>query len=74
MKKLVDVNSDGGEDVGRMTEEQCIQKCIDKQPNCVAVDYRRPTGFCDVHTSASAKGLKWNDCCNRYQIICGQCT
>ena len=74
MKKLVNANSDGGKDVGRMTEEECLQKCLDKQPHCVAFDYRRSEGFCDVHTSGSAKALQWNDCCNRYQIVCDKCT
>jgi len=68
MKLLVDANSDGGALLGIMPEAACAQQCLDRYPECVAVDYRTSDQNCYWHDVGT--GVQWNDCCNRYQISC----
>ena len=68
MKLLVDANSDGGALLGIMPEQSCVQQCLDRYPECVAVDYRSADQNCYWHNVGT--GVQWNDCCNRYQITC----
>lgn len=68
VKLLVDANSDGGALLGIMPEQSCVQQCLDRHPDCVAVDYRTSDQNCYWHDVGS--GVQWNDCCNRYQISC----
>ena len=68
LKKMVDANSDGGTLLGIMTEQACAQQCLDRYPECKAVDYRTNDQSCYWHNVIS--GTQWNSCCNRYQITC----
>jgi len=70
MKKLVDSNSDGGMLLGIMTEQACAQHCLDRYPECKAVDYRTSDQSCYWHNMRS--GTQWNNCCNRYLIYCAR--
>ena len=53
-----------------MTEEECIQMCIDKFPKCSAVDYNLGSKVCAPHHAHTGLG-HWQDngCCNRYEIV-----
>ena len=73
-KKIVNAISDGGRGTGKTSEHDCIQRCLQRQPDCVAIDYRRVDGYCYMHNKLTAKPLKWNDCCNRYKIVCDSST
>jgi len=68
MKLVVDANSDAGALFGIMSETACAQQCLDRYPECVAVDYRTSDQKCYWHDVGT--GVQWNDCCNRYQISC----
>ena len=68
MKLVVDANSDAGALLGIMSETACAQQCLDRYPECVAVDYRTSDQKCYWHDVET--GVQWNDCCNRYQISC----
>ena len=65
------VNSNAGAGQGRgMSEQECVQKCMDKYPECVAVDYRSWDRDCYLHTARTSKDMQWNNCCNRYSVFC----
>jgi len=51
-------------------EQACIQTCIDRYPNCSAVDFNLQDKACALHEPYTGIGL-WQDnsCCNRYEII-----
>ena len=53
------------------TEDECLMQCIDKYPECVAVDFNLENHACSAHNRQSGIG-RWqtNRCCNRYEIIC----
>jgi len=70
MKKIIDVNSDGGSLLGIMSEQECAQQCLDRYPDCLAVDYRTSDQSCYWHNIGT--GAQWNDCCYRYQIYCAR--
>jgi len=78
MKKLVDAHSNGGKEFHTLFVENCMEECIARHPDCVAIDYHRSINDmgCFMHNSHTAgpKNLKWNDCCNRYSIICDPST
>ena len=71
MKKMIDANSDGGALLGAMSEEACAQHCLDRYPDCVAVDHRKSDQNCYWHGAGIA--TQWNDCCHHYVIECS-CT
>ena len=55
------------------TEPQCVQKCVDIYPDCVAVDFNLYSRGCYGHGAQTGVG-RWQDngCCNRYEIVaCG---
>jgi len=68
VKKLVDANSDGAQLLGILSEQACAQACLDRYPDCLAADYRTSDQSCYGHNVRY--GTQWNNCCNRYQIIC----
>jgi len=70
LRKMIDVNSDGGTPLGTMSEQECSQYCLDRYPTCRSVDYRRSDGSCYWHNVAS--GAQWNRCCNRFTTYCAR--
>jgi len=52
------------------TEEECLQKCIDNYPQCVAVDFNLQSHVCAAHGAQTGVHWQSNSCCNRYEITC----
>ena len=68
MRRTDNANSDGGNQVGLLSEVECVLYCLNQYPGCVAVDYSASTGACYVHSTAV--GTNWNSCCRRYEVAC----
>ena len=72
-KKFLNANNDGAYiALPAETEEECIQQCMNRYPECVAVDFNiwPHSRVCAGHRLATGRNRKPNSCCNRYEIYC----
>jgi len=70
MKKIVNANSDGASVLGVMSEQACAQSCVDRYPDCLAVDFRTSDRNCYSHDRV--EGTQWNECCTRFIMSCAR--